>query len=64
MGPDWCEENLETIVDWLRDGAKRRGLPFIEFIARRLIKQAIAISRRDTLDCIGSTTGETTTNEK
>lgn len=44
-GPDWCAENIETIVGWLRDAAEERGMLFIEFIARLLVKRAIRKSR-------------------
>lgn len=40
-GPQWCRDNLETIVGWLREEAENRSLPFIEFAARRLVIQAI-----------------------
>lgn len=40
-GVDWCRENIETIVGWLRDEAGKQGLPFVDFGARMLIKYAI-----------------------
>ena len=39
--PGWCEKNIDTIIDWLREEAQKRGLPFIEIIARGLVKLAI-----------------------
>jgi hypothetical protein len=45
-GPDWCEENLETIVDWLHEGAKRRKLPFVRTGARLLVRYAIRRARK------------------
>lgn len=44
-GPDWCEENRQTIVGWLREEAERRGLPFSKILARTLIWRAIRKSR-------------------
>ena len=41
-GPQWCRDNLETIVGWLKEEANRRGLPFVEFVARQAVLQAIA----------------------
>jgi hypothetical protein len=48
QGPDWCEENLESIIDWLEAEAKTRGLVGMLFnrpTARIAIKRAIARSR-------------------
>jgi len=42
----WCEQNLETIVGWMREESARRGMVFIEFGARFLVKRAIAKARR------------------
>ena len=45
-GPDWCEQNISTIVGWLRQEATRRGLPFIDTAAKALVMLAIARARR------------------
>lgn len=45
-GNDWCEENIDTIVGWLRDEAKRRGLPFMDAIGKMLVYRAIKKSRK------------------
>lgn len=45
-GPDWCEENIDTIVGWLRDEAAKRGLPFVDAAGRILIRQAIKKARQ------------------
>ena len=45
-GPDWCEENIETIIVWLREEAKKRSLPFIDIAVRAMVKAAISKSRR------------------
>jgi hypothetical protein len=47
-GADWCEENLESILDWLEAEAKTRGLVGLLFVrgaARVVVKTAIARSR-------------------
>jgi hypothetical protein len=47
-GADWCEENLESIIDWLEAEAKTRGLIgalFTRTAARMAVKKAIARSR-------------------
>jgi hypothetical protein len=47
-GPDWCEENLEVIVEWLHQEAKRRRLkvPFARTGARVLVRYAISRARK------------------
>lgn len=44
-GNDWCEENLDTIVGWLREEATKRKLPFVDFAGKLLVKRAIKLSR-------------------
>ena len=46
IGWAWCEQNLETIVGWMREESARRGTIFMEFGARFLVKRAIAKARR------------------
>ena len=45
-GPDWCEENLGTILDWLNEEAKKRNLPFVRTVAKLMVQRAINKSRR------------------
>lgn len=45
-GPDWCEENLDTILGWLKEESAKRHLPFVESIARLIVKRAISTSRK------------------
>ena len=45
-GPDWCEANIDTILVWLKDESQKRQLPFIEAVARMMVKRAINKSRR------------------
>jgi hypothetical protein len=45
-GNDWCEANIDTIVGWLREEAKRRNLPFIDAIGKLLVMRAIKKSRK------------------
>lgn len=45
-GPDWCEQNMETILSWLRDEAKKRGLPFVDMVGKAMIQRAINRSRK------------------
>jgi hypothetical protein len=54
MGCDWCEENGETICDWLEEEASKRKLPFLRTPARLLIRRAIrnarAIAKKENAD--------------
>lgn len=45
-GNDWCFENIDTIVGWLREEAHRRNLPFIDTIGKLMVNRAIKKSRK------------------
>ena len=47
-GPDWCEENIDTIVGWMKENASKRKLKWIftEVAAKVLIRQAIKNTRK------------------
>jgi hypothetical protein len=45
-GCDWCEENLDTIVGWLREEAAKRKLFFVDLAGRMLVKRAIRNARK------------------
>ena len=45
-GPDWCEANIDTILGWLKEESAKRNLPYIETVAKLIVKRAIATSRR------------------
>lgn len=49
-GCNWCEQNIDTIVGWLREEAKKRQLPFINAVGRLVIKKAIANARKAKLN--------------
>lgn len=46
QGNDWCEKNIDTIVGWLREEAKRRKLPFMDAIGKMVVGRAIKKSRK------------------
>jgi hypothetical protein len=48
-GPDWCEQNLDTITGWLKQEASLRRLPFSAMVARRVVKIAIHRARINSL---------------
>lgn len=45
-GNDWCEQNIDTIVGWLREEAAKRKLPFFDTIGKIMVNRAIKKSRR------------------
>ena len=45
-GVDWCELNEDTIVGWLKEAARKRKLPFANFIAKRFIRAACKQARK------------------
>ena len=45
-GCDWCEENLDEIVGWLREEATKRKLPFLDVAGKILVRRAIRNARR------------------
>lgn len=44
--PGWCLANMETILDWLKEQADARRLPFIRSAAKLLVKRAISNAKR------------------
>lgn len=45
-GPEWCEENMETILSWLEEESKKRKLPFVKIVASAMVHRAIKKSKR------------------
>lgn len=45
-GADVCEERIEEIVNWLREEAASRNLPFVNKLAKILVRQAISNARK------------------
>jgi len=45
-GNDWCEQNMEEILGWLAEEAKKRNLPFVKTVAKLIVQRAIKKSRR------------------
>lgn len=40
-GIDWCKQNIDLIVSWLKEEAEKRKLPFFSYGAKKLVKLAI-----------------------
>lgn len=49
QGSDWCEENIDVIVGWLREEANHRHLPFMDAAGRLLVRRAIINARKKEL---------------
>lgn len=47
-GIDWCEQNISTIVGWLKEESSKRKIPFIESLAILVVKRAIRKSKQAT----------------
>ena len=45
-GNDWCVDNLDTIVSWLKEETKNRNIVFIDMVARLMVMRAIKKSRK------------------
>lgn len=45
-GPDLCEQNMDTILQWLEEQATARQLPFVRFAAEQAVKLAIRRARK------------------
>lgn len=45
-GIEWCEENIETICDWLAEESAKRKLPFIRSAGKLLIRMAIRNAKK------------------
>lgn len=37
----WCQDNIETIIDWLQEEASKRNLPFLRAVGKILVNKAI-----------------------
>lgn len=40
-GIEWCRNNQNIIIDWLREEAETRKLPFITYVVKKIVKLAI-----------------------
>jgi len=45
-GIHWCEQNVETICDWLQEEATKRKLPFVRLAGKALIHLAIRRAKK------------------
>lgn len=47
MGPQWCRDNMEWILEQIRLNAEKRGLPYIRAVVEPIVLLAIRKSERD-----------------
>lgn len=45
-GPKGCEQNMETILGFLKESARKADMQYSEFAACRAVKLAIYLSKR------------------
>lgn len=45
-GPEWCEQNIDTILSWLEEESKKRSIPFVKPVAKLMVQRAIAVSKK------------------
>jgi hypothetical protein len=45
-GIEWCEQNVETICDWLAEESAKRKLPFVRLAGKALIHLAIRRAKK------------------
>ena len=46
QGNDWVEENIDIVVDWMKEEARKRKLPFLKTAGKILVRKAVANSRK------------------
>jgi len=46
-GPEKCEKEIETILEWLKEEASKRKLPFVDMAGYILIRRAIHNARKN-----------------
>ena len=47
MGINWCKDNIDIIVQWLKEEADRRNLPFSAIVAKKIVQLAIYKSEKE-----------------
>ena len=44
-GCDWCEENIETICEWIKEESSKRGMLFVKSAVKLMVRHAIRRAR-------------------
>lgn len=45
-GIEWCEQNVNEIVGWLKEEAAKRSMPFLSLPAKIVVQRAIKLAKR------------------
>jgi hypothetical protein len=45
-GVEWCEENIETICEWLKEESSKRRIPYVDTVAKMVVRRAINKSKK------------------
>lgn len=45
-GIEWCENNMDTILGWLKEECEKRSIPWVETVARMVVNRAITKSKK------------------
>jgi hypothetical protein len=45
-GNDWCDQNTNTILEWMKEESIKRGIPFVKTAAQLMVNRAISKSRK------------------
>ena len=45
-GIEWCEQNVETICDWLAEESAKRKLPFVRLAGKAIVHMAIRRAKK------------------
>jgi hypothetical protein len=45
-GTQWCEDNKDTIIEWLKEEANKRNLPFSHVVAKIMLNLAIKKAKK------------------
>ena len=46
-GPKWVEENTDTVLDWLKEEADKRKLPFFRAAGQMVLRRAVKRARKE-----------------
>lgn len=45
-GVEWCQRNIETVLEWIEKESRRRGIPFVKKAAKMVVRIAIRRARK------------------
>lgn len=54
MGIKWCKDNIDIIIQWLKEEAEKRHLPFSSLVAKKIVQIAISRAEKEAKYASGS----------